>query len=71
MVSKLDSNGDLFVRLVSLIDEKPLDKKIELLKPRDFQHFLLRTFGNGSKNGTRELQVLRNETLHPLLQAFC
>lgn len=43
-MSKVDNNGDLFVHLVSLIDEKPLDEKKELLKPQGLKTFLLHTF---------------------------
>lgn len=71
MVSKVDSNGDLFVRLTSLIDEKPLDQKRELLKPRGLKHFLLRAFRYDTTHVGRELQVLRNEALRPLFLQFC
>lgn len=62
-MSEVDNNGDLFVRLVSLIDEKPLDEKKELLKPHGLKAFLLHTFGYRTVHVGCELQVLRNETL--------
>ena len=71
MVAKADSNGDLFVRLVSLLEEKSLDERKELMKPRTLKQFLWRAFGFQSTHVGRELQALRSETLLPLFIAFC
>ena len=71
MVAKADNNGDLFVQLVSLLEEKSLDECKELMKPHILKQFLWRVFGFQSTHVGHELQALCNETLLPLFVAFC
>ena len=40
MVAKADSNGDLFIQLVSLLEEKSLNEHKELMKPHILKQFL-------------------------------
>lgn len=48
-VNKVDSNGDFFVRMYTLLDEKPIHVQADMLKPRNFNKWLIQVFGASEK----------------------
>lgn len=70
IVAKADSNNNLFVQLILLLEEKFLDKYKKLIKPHKLKQFLQRVFGFQLTYIRYKLQALYSETLLPLFIVF-
>ena len=71
-ISKVDSNGDLLVRIESLLQEKPLPVQGDLMKPRNFRQWLIQAFGVAPDYIARILQIIRaNRPLRDAMIDYC
>ena len=71
-VSKEDSNGDLFIRIVTLLLSKPLPEQARLTKPQKMQTWLIQAFGCTKDHVGRLLQVIRSRSnMRDAIMRYC